>query len=168
MTRASACLVLLVLGCGSPDTEIDTAAIQAEVREMTTAISRDLASGGPNSWLDHFLDDEAFFMASDGRMLFPSYDSARVFIGGFAPGVTAIDLRWHHIRVDVLSSEQAVLAADYTEVISDTTGAHSPFRGYFTGLAQRTDSGWKLRHAHWSSPPQSPEQEDAAEEAQAN
>jgi hypothetical protein len=132
------------------------AAIQDSVRDLTSAIARDLERDGPTGWLAYFVDGPEFFMASDGQLVFPSIDSATSFIRGFAPGVAHMELVWEEMRIDPLFPGAAVLAASYREVITDTAGSESRFQGYFTGVAVHTSTGWRLRDLHWSSPAPTP------------
>jgi hypothetical protein len=132
------------------------AAIQDSVRDLASAIARDLERDGPTAWLSYFLDGPEFFMASDGQLVFPSVDSATSFVRGFAPGVAHMELRWEDMRIDPLTPGTAVLAASYHEVITDTAGSESRFQGYFTGVAVHTLTGWRLRDLHWSSPVPTP------------
>jgi hypothetical protein len=120
------------------------------VSSMAAAISRDLHTDGPNAWLRYFGRSPGFFMASDGRLAFPSNDSATAFVHAFAKSVRRIELHWGALRVDSLAPGVAQLAAPFDEVVVDTAGREAKFSGYFTGVAVRADSGWTLRNAHWS------------------
>ena len=120
------------------------------VSSMAAAISRDLHSDGPNAWLRHFGRSPGFFMASDGRLAFPNNDSATVFAHALATSMKRIELHWGALRVDSLAPGVAQMTAPFDEVLVDTAGHEAKFSGYFTGVAQRGDSGWVLRNAHWS------------------
>lgn len=120
------------------------------VSSMAAAISRDLHADGPNAWLRYFGRSPGFFMASDGRLAFPSNDSATAFVHAFAKSVRRIELHWGALRVDSLAPGVAQLAAPFDEVVVDTAQREVKFSGYFTGVAVRADSGWTLRNAHWS------------------
>jgi hypothetical protein len=127
------------------------ASVDLEVRALAAAIAADLAREGPEAWLRHFDEGPSFFMASDGVAKFPSYDSMREFVLRFDPGISAMELSWSDVRVEALTPTLASLGAAYRESITYTSGKEVRFGGYFTGLAARTQTGWKLRNAHWSS-----------------
>jgi ketosteroid isomerase-like protein len=122
------------------------------VRQMAAAIARDVAAGGPNAWLRYFADERGFFMANNGNLQFSSFEDAKTFLATFSAGIAHLELTWVDIRVDPLAAGLAVMAAGYRETFTDTGGHVRQFAGYFTGLAVQTDTGWKLRDAHWSSP----------------
>lgn len=153
---------LLSLACqtAGPDS-LDPAhatALSDSVRDMAAAITRDLEREGPTAWLSYFLDGREFFMVSDGRVVFPSIDSATSFVRGFDRRIASMELVWEDVRIDPLSPGAAVLGASYREVLTDTSGAESRFEGYMTSIAVHTASGWRLRDLHWSSsaPPETP------------
>lgn len=145
-------LLLCQNGVRDPFDPAHVAAMRDSVRDMAAAIARDLERDGPTAWLTYFLDDPGFFMASDGSVVFPSLDSATSFVRGFAPGIDRMELVWGDMRIDPLAPGSAILGASYDEVLTDTSGVESRFRGYFTGLAVHAPEGWRLRHMHWSSP----------------
>ncbi len=158
MRRGLAFLLLLpILACERPSLDAShAAAIRDSVRIMAEAIAQDLRAGGPNAWLPYFDPDPAFSMASDGRLVFPDIDSARAFVGAFAPGIARMELAWTDLRVNPVGPGLATMAAEYREVLEDTTGGERHLAGYFTALAVHTRAGWRLRHMHWSSPPAAP------------
>jgi hypothetical protein len=119
---------------------------------MASAIARDVAAGGPNAWLRYFADEREFFMVNNGNLQFSSFEDAKTFLNTFSAGIAHLDLTWSDIRVDPLGPGLAVMASRYREIITDNGGQVRQFDGYFTGLAVETDTGWKLRDAHWSSP----------------
>ncbi|KPJ87171.1 MAG: hypothetical protein AMS18_14960 [Gemmatimonas sp. SG8_17] len=148
-------LLAVVLGCRATPVTLDpahAAAMRDSVTQMAAAIAQDLARAGPSAWLQYFEDTPAFFMASDGQMLFPTRDSADILVGGLATRISQIVLDWQDIRVEPIAPGLAVMAAPYHEVVTDTAGAQTSFGGFFTGLATHSTVGWQLRNLHWSSP----------------
>jgi hypothetical protein len=96
-------------------------------------------------------DDPAFFMAAEGRLVFPTSDSAARAIGTLERLVALIELQWgSDLRVEPLAPGLAVLAASYHETRVDHAGRRVEEDGFFTGLVQHRSDGWRLRHAHWS------------------
>ena len=156
---APAALLSLFACQSAPRDALDAAhaaAIRDSVRDLASAIAHDLERDGPTAWLSYFVDGPEFFMASDGRVVFPSIDSATSFVQGFAPGIVHMELLWEDMRIAPLSPGAAVLGASYREVLTDTAGNDLRFHGYFTGVAVRTSAGWRLRDLHWSSPAPTP------------
>jgi len=131
--------------------QTDSLGAREGVRQMATAIARDLHSEGPVAWLKYFSHSENFFMVSDGELAFANFDSADVFVHNFAKGVHRVDLTWGDMRIDSLSPVLALLAASYHETVFKEKGVQETPSGYFTGLVEWSPNGWKLRNVHWSS-----------------
>ena len=130
----------------------EKAEIEEHVSAMALTIASDLEARGPIAWLDHFLDVPEFFMASDGRLLFPDIESAEKIVEGFAHSIAKMELVWRDIFIDPIEDGMAMMGATYDEVLVDTSGTVLNLSGYFTGMAVETADGWKLRNLHWSSP----------------
>ncbi len=148
-------LLVIALACRATPVTLDpahAAAMRDGVTQMAAAIARDLSEAGPGAWLRYFEDTPAFFMASDGQMLFPTRDSADIFVRGLAARIPEIVLDWNEIRVEPIAPGLAVMAASYHEVVTDTAGVQTSFAGCFTGVATHSTVGWQLRNLHWSSP----------------
>ena len=92
-------------------------------------------------------------MASDGGTAFPDADSLRVFLGSFAPTVSAMTLEWGELRIEPLAPGVTAVAASYTEEITMTGGEADRFGGYVTGVVRLSAGRWQVQHLHWSSPP---------------
>jgi hypothetical protein len=115
------------------------------------AVAQDVTREGPTAWQRHFARTPAFFMAAEGRVVFPTRDAATRGIEELERVIRHIELRWEDdVRVDPLAPGLALLAAPYREVRVDTSGKRVDESGYFTGLAEHGADGWKLRDAHWS------------------
>lgn len=127
-------------------------AMRDSVINFATTIARRLAEEGPAAWPRYFETSPAFFMASDGQLVFPSNDSANAFVEGLTRTITAIDLEWVDLRVEPLAPGLAVIGSSYRERIMDTAGVTVEFGGFMTGVARHTPDGWRLRNLHWSSP----------------
>jgi hypothetical protein len=125
--------------------------VQEGVHRMTDAVVRDLHNNGPVAWLRYFSHLQAFFMASNGQLVFPNYDSAAAFVHEFAKQIVRVDLIWNDKHVDSLAPHLAVLAASYHEILTSATGVQDTSSGYFTGVVEYTSTSWKFRNAHWSS-----------------
>ena len=155
-----ACTALFLVSCRSVTPgEVDApsaAAIDSGVRQMASAIARDVGQDGPNAWLRYFVDGPEFFMANNGSLQFSNFGEAKSFMNGFSAGVAHLELTWGEIRVDPVAPGTAVIAAPYHEAFTDLKGKTLRYDGFFTGLAIETKSGWRIRDAHWSSPVASP------------
>jgi uncharacterized protein (TIGR02246 family) len=126
-------------------------ALADSVRAFMAMVARDVTRDGPAAWRRQFADDAAFFMASEGLLVFPTAEAARRGIDELAGVIAHIDLRWgDSVRVDPLASGLAVVATPYTEIRVDTAGRRVDEAGYFTGLAEHRPEGWRFRDAHWS------------------
>lgn len=148
-------MALLLASCRTAPPSLNASQmseIDLGVREMASAIARDVAADGPIAWLRYFTGDHEFFMANDGNLQFSDFGEAKAFLNKFSVGVAHLELTWVEIRVDPVAPGVAVMASPYREAITDNGGHVSRFSGYFTGLAVKTRSGWRLRDAHWSSP----------------
>jgi hypothetical protein len=149
--------LFLIISCHGNDSSVLTPNQASQVRDsvlgMASQIAADLSREGPVAWLGHFCDTAGFFMASDGILMFPNYDSASQFIRkNLVKMISTIELSWSDLRVDPIRSDLAMMAASYKEILMDSSGRRMPQSGsgYFTGLAQKTSKGWQLRNAHWS------------------
>jgi len=160
MTPYSIALVasLALTACTRPPTPSgialtrpQAAAIADSVRAFAATVARGVSDHGPTAWRGYFADTPAFFMASEGRLVFPTGDSATRGIEQLGRVISHIELRWgDSLRVDPLAPGLAVLGADYHEIRVDQAGRRIEENGYFTGLAQHRAAGWQFRDAHWS------------------
>ncbi len=128
------------------------AAIEDSVRVFAESVAAGVSRDGPVAWRIYFEKSPAFFMASDGLLVFPSSDSATRAIQSLARMISHIDLHWgDDMRVDPLAPGLAILAASWHEVRVDASGHHVDERGFFTGAAEDHAGVWQLRDAHWSA-----------------
>jgi len=149
---------LTVVGCnvrrasqGGALGTADLAAIQDSVRTFAADVARGVTTQGPGAWRRYFADEPAFFMASEGHMVFPTYDSASRVITGLIQAMPRIELRWSGaVRVDPLGHGLAVVAAPYHETQTNAEGQRVEEEGFFTGVAEHRSAGWQFRDAHWS------------------
>jgi ketosteroid isomerase-like protein len=145
----------LYMYCGKKDetmlTQKEQAKVQQDVSKMADDIAHDITKDGPSAWLRYFANTPDFFMAVNGQLAFANNDSATAFIQNVLPKIIHdITLQWNNIRIDPLTNDLAVMAADYKETITDAAGKQANNNGYFTAIAQKTEQGWKLRNLHWS------------------
>ena len=121
------------------------------VNTMMKYIAQDITTSGTAAWLKYFENSPAFFMASDGNLVFPSHDMAEYYINkNLKKSISKIGLQWGDIKIDPLTSQYANIAATFHEDITDESGASVPLNGFFTGIAHQSDGGWQLHNAHWS------------------
>jgi len=129
----------------------DLAAIQDSVRTFAADVARGVTAQGPGAWRKLFADEPAFFMASEGHLVFPTYDSASRAITAVIEVMPRIELRWSgEVRVDPLGHGLAVVAAPYHETQTNARGQQVEEDGFFTGVAEHRSAGWQFRDAHWS------------------
>jgi hypothetical protein len=126
------------------------AAVADSVRAFVAQVAAGISRDGPAAWRRYFTDS-AFFMASEGQVVFPSSVAATAGIEELTRVVRRIELRWgDSVRVDPLVPGYAMVGAPYHEVRVDTAGHRVEETGYFTGLAEHRAAGWQFRDAHWS------------------
>jgi len=156
-TPAAIAGLTILLGCQPGDRPASTGEHVTPYREgishFAEQITGDLAREGLTAWLRHFQRSPAFFMASGGRVVFPSNDSADAYVTGLATTVRAVELHWQQLRIDSLTPDLALIGTPFTESLTDTAGHTQRIAGYFTAIAQRHGNDWQLRDAHWSLTP---------------
>jgi len=104
-------------------TAAQAAAVKDSVTGFMQTVAHDITHDGPAAWRKHFAEDPAFFMASDGHLVFPNRAAAPASIQDLARTLKHIELKWgDDLRVDPLT----------------------------TGLAEYRDGRWQFRNAHWS------------------
>jgi hypothetical protein len=127
------------------------AMVEDGVRAFMQAIAHDVTLDGPGAWRKQFADSPSFFMAADGRMVFPDSASATKGIHDLALDIKQIELVWgNDLRVDPLMPDLAVVAAPYHEVRVNKSGLRVEEAGFFTGITEYRDGRWELRDGHWS------------------
>ena len=150
---------LLLCGChgraqslASPTlTEQERIEVTGDVRVFALEVAQDVTLRGPGAWARHFSTAPEFFMASQGTLQFPNGVAAAQGIEALTQTLKRIDLRFgDDLRVDPLTADYAVVAASFTEVLTDNADHDTPVSGYFTALAERRGAGWVFRNAHWS------------------
>jgi len=152
MRTFAAALLLTTVACGGRRVESsDLAAVEQSVRAYAQAVAHDITQEGPAAWRRHFADSPSFFMASEGRLVFPNSASATAAIQELARTMKSIELRWgDDLRVDPLTPDLAVVAASWHEVQVSTDGHRVEESGFFTGIAEHRDGRWQFRNVHWS------------------
>ncbi len=127
--------------------------VDQAVRAFMETVSQSVTQDGPIAWIKYFDASPSFFMAVNGQMAFPNAAVAQEGTRKFAQTIRHIELKWgDDLRVDVLSTEFAVVAVSWREIQVDTAGHSVTETGYFTGLAEHREGRWQFRDAHWSSP----------------
>ncbi len=138
-------------------TPAGTAQVEDGVRAFMQTVAHDVTQDGPAAWRKHFVDSPAFFMAVDGRMVFPNSAAATKGIHDVSLEIKHIELVWgSDLRVDPLTPELAVVATSWHEVQVNAAGKRVDETGFFTGVAEYRDGRWQLRDAHWSDAPPPP------------
>jgi hypothetical protein len=153
----SAALVLAACGraptpaSAPPLTAAMAAQVEDSVRAFMQTVAHDVTQDGPTAWGRHFADSPAFFMAVNGRLVFPTGAAAIAGIPDVARQITHIELVWNgEVRVDPLTPELAIVATPWHEVQVMAAGNRVEESGFFTGVAEYRNGRWQLRDAHWS------------------
>jgi hypothetical protein len=161
----AAALLLALTACargdGTPPASGLSASTRAAVIEGVRQLARDAAHGvtreGPAAWHRYFSTAPAFFMASEGQVVFSSGSAATHGIDDLTHLIRSIELRWSDdLRVDPLTADLAVMGSSWSELRVGVDGARVTERGYFTAVAERREGGWVFRNAHWSVLPPEP------------
>jgi hypothetical protein len=151
---ALAVSTLWLAACNSSDTRVSTskaAEIDKGVRAFAAAVAHDITHDGPTAWRQYFVDSPAFFMASEGRLVFADSKAATAGIQDLAHSIKQIELQWSpDLRVDPLANDLALMASPWHEVRIDSFGARVEESGYFTGVVEYKGGRWQFRDAHWS------------------
>lgn len=145
-----------MVGCAGSEPEFTSVrrdALRDSALAFVASIPDHLVDRGPIGWLDLFATTPDFFMASDGGMAFANRDSAAAFLARFAPTVSRMTLQFDDLRAEPLAPGLAVVFAGYRETIETTDGTTPRFGGAMTAVVRHGDTGWRLQHLHWSSPP---------------
>jgi hypothetical protein len=125
--------------------------VKDSATNLMNAIAKDISHDGPIAWLKYFEKSPSFFMASDGQIAFTSNDSATAFVQNvLVKNINKIQLQWSNIRIDALTPTLASIGANFQEELTDVSSKKLPVNGYFTAIAEQTQTGWQLRNLHWS------------------
>ncbi len=150
-------LTLLMTRCNPLPTTLtvaQTSAVADSVTRLASDIAKAVDQQGPVAWLQYFSQTPDFYMASDGRLSFVGYASARAFIlDTLTKQLIRIHLQWSGLRIDPISPQAAMMAASFQEKLTDSSGKELAIHGYFSAWVKQTDQGWKLANAHWSTAP---------------
>ena len=132
-------------------TPAGSAMVKDSAVKLMTNIENDISAKGPAAWLNYFDDSPGFFMASDGKIAFTSYASARKFVlDTLAKIIPRIKLVWNNIKTEPLANNAVFIAAGFNEDLTDTKGLTQHTHGYFTAIAGPGGNHWKLKNLHWS------------------
>ena len=147
--------LLLVAGCNSqrdlPFSGDRAAAVERDVRAYAATIAHDVTQQGPSAWRRHLADSPAFFMASEGRLVFPDSATAKAAVQYLERTIKHIELTWgNDLRVDPLTPDLAIIGSSYHEIRVDNAGHTVDESGFFTATAENKNGRWQLRNAHWS------------------
>jgi hypothetical protein len=138
-------------------TPATAAAVEKDVRVFTETVARDITQEGPAAWRKYLSESPSFFLASEGRMVFPNGAAATAGIQDLVRTIKRIELQWgDDLRVDPLTPDFAVVAATYHELRVDTAGKRIEESGFFTGTAEHRNGRWQFRNTHWSVVPAAP------------
>jgi len=138
-------------GESQPLTAAASTAAEQSVRAFVQNVAHDVTQEGPAAWRREFADSPSFFMASEGRLVFPDSASATTGIQDLARTVKQITLQWgNDLRVDALTRDLAAVGVSYHEVRVGIDGARVDESGFFTGTAEYRGGRWQFRNAHWS------------------
>jgi hypothetical protein len=125
--------------------------VRDSVRVFAATVARDVTSEGSKAWLRFFSHSPHFFMASEGKLVFPNIDSATVFVDSLAVWIRNIQLTWGDISVDPITPQLAIFRASFHELVTERSGRQLAQDGFCTATVERTAVGWQFRNLHWST-----------------
>jgi hypothetical protein len=132
-------------------TAVDRTAVDQSVRGFMASVAQAVTQEGPTAWSKEFEGGANFFMAVDGKLVFPTGEVAARAIPGVARAIPHIELKWgDDLRVDPLTADLAVVGSSYQEIQVDPQGHMVNETGFFTGVVERRNGKWQFRDAHWS------------------
>jgi hypothetical protein len=152
-TTFAIAVMACVFSCRSNSgiSETDKAGIKQSVQNLTDSTISNLSTKGPAAWLTYFENSPEFFMASDGSIAFPDYQTAENFVNGtLTKQFRSIHLKLNDMRITPIAANYAAIGANFHEDLIDLSGKSMPFDGYFTATAHHTGRGWKYLNMHWS------------------
>src|SRR5258708_16945947 len=106
------------------------------VQAFAATVAQGITARGPAAWHEYFADDSAFFMAAEGRLVFPTRGAATRAIPNLTPSFAHITLRWGDtIRGDPLRPRLAVVALSYHETRIHMKSHRGEQDGLLPGIA---------------------------------
>lgn len=145
-------------GCRGTSTSVSETAAASQISqgalEFMDVVAAGVSRDGPIAWKRYLGTDPAFYMVSEGRLVFDGGEVARRSIDDLTRTIERIELRWGEpIRVDPQSSTRVLISAAYFERIVTRSGVTTNEQGWMTGLAERRPEGWSFLNLHWSVVP---------------
>jgi ketosteroid isomerase-like protein len=146
----------MVVACATPApafTAAHRAAIVDSVRgvleQWRSALNaRDFGRAGA-----YYSNDSSFRWYEDGTLAYTSARALRDTIAAMSPGVKEFDFTLVDPQVTALGPGAAVVSAEFTQRITDSTGNAVGFAGALSFSVVRSDSGWRFLVGHTSSLP---------------
>jgi len=152
---SSVCSVILICVSAGPSLaqahpQPNAKAVEVAVRTFMQTVAHDVTHDGPGAWRGFFLNSPVFYMAVDGRLVFPNRPAAEKGIDEAIANIKHIELTWgSEMRIDPLTPTLAVVAAPWHEVRELKSGRVDD-SGFFTALVEFKDGRWQFRNLHWS------------------
>jgi hypothetical protein len=127
-----------------------SAEMHKEVLLMMDSVKKNIAIT-PGKWMNYFEDTSLFYMASEGKLVFQSYNAAQKFITDtLVHYISTVNLIWKNIHADSIAENTVAINTAYHEDLTAESGNIMHEDGYCTAIADNTNAGWKFRNLHWS------------------
>src|SRR5436305_7451448 len=105
---------------------------------MMDVASKGIASN-PGKWMHYFEDTSLFYMASEGKLVFPNYTAAQKFITDtLVHYLTKVNLIWKDIHTDSIAENTVAINTSYHEDLTAASGNIMHEDGYCTAMADNT------------------------------
>jgi hypothetical protein len=151
---AAIVISLILIACQSKEqtpSQAQLDQVRDSIRVFAASVAHDVTREGSKAWLRFFSHSPQFFMASEGKLVFPTIDSATVFVDSLAVWIRNIQLNWSDVSVDPLTTQLAVFRASFHEVVMERSGHEMKQDGFCTATVERNALGWQFRNLHWST-----------------
>lgn len=108
-------------GRGSSTLEVE--AVTRAVQEFMAAVAKDVSAEGPHAWHKYLSQENAFFMASNGQLVFESGEAAEQGIRALEQRIDHISLQWgQNFHIDPLSDTLAQVGVPFHETLVEKRG----------------------------------------------
>lgn len=131
-------------------TDADRSQIEQQILSLHQQIIEAAEKADAEMMFSHILDNEGVIL-QNGLFHESRQDALNYTEAGFG-GIAKIDYQFDHQIVEVLSPDKALLKGSGTSIVQTNNGRE--FRTGFceTAVYTLTPDGWKLLHAHHSTP----------------
>lgn len=138
-------------GCRTGDGQAAVEAAAADsARAVLDAFAAAVNAGDWQAAGALYADDPAFHWMEEGRLAYPSADSARRALQALGTRFEA-RLALSDVRALALGPDAAVVSALFRQMLTPAEGTPFSFAGAFTMTVRRMPEGWRILTGHTST-----------------